>query len=157
MVDSVSIRRALPSDTDALVQLEMDARDNTRGWSEAVDWSSVFEENGAFTYLAEDVAPFGVITVGSPREAQYRDTDTGEVLAWYLHPKYWQQGLGRKLLVHGLSVIKRRHCEQALIWIPELADKADASLRSLNFEPVHQRPLGDTNLIGYQLDLRDYF
>jgi GNAT superfamily N-acetyltransferase len=157
MRPGISIRRATTSDTDALVQLEIDARGDSRGWAETVDWPSVFAEPGAFTYLAEDDETFGVITVGSPRDSRYRDGDTGEVLAWYLHPRYWQQGFGRKLLVHGLSVIKRRHCEQALIWVPETADRADASLRSLHFESVHQLPLGDTNLIGFVLDLTDYF
>ena len=60
--------------------------------------------------------------------------DTGEVLTWHLLPAWRGNGYGRRLLVHGLTVIKRLHFEQALIWVPIGCERALEVLSRLGFE-----------------------
>ncbi len=91
----VAIRRANIVDADALISLEQDALGGVFGRTGLTDWSSLFAESGVFTYLAEDTEPFGVIAVGNPRETMHRDGNTGEVIAWYLHPRYQESGFGK--------------------------------------------------------------
>lgn len=48
----------------------------------------------------------------------------GEVLEWYLLSRRRDSGFGRKLLVHGLTVLKRRQFERAVIWLPTAQSRA---------------------------------
>ena len=153
----VAIRRAGMDDAVALISLEQDALGGVFGKTGLTDWSSLFAESGVFTYLAEDTEPFGVIAVGNPRETMHRDGNTGEVIAWYLHPRYQESGFGKKLLVHGLSVIKRRNFERAIIRIPEVAVKAIQSVQSLQFEQTGVESMGDVNLLTFSLTLDNFF
>ena len=91
---------------------------------------------GIFTYIAEDDAPFGMVTAGPPQEDFLDDDKTGEILALYLKPGYQGRGLGRKLLVHGVSVIKRWDSVRAVIWIPEVATRALHVVTVLGFEEL---------------------
>jgi RimJ/RimL family protein N-acetyltransferase len=59
----------------------------------------------------------------------------GEVLGWALTPSYGGKRLARKLLVHGVSVLKRRQCDRSLIWIEARAQRAKAILIRLGFQP----------------------
>lgn len=156
-IAQVSIRRAGKDDAAALNSLEQDALEGVIGRTGLTDWSSLFAEPDVFTYLAEDSEPFGVIAVGNPRETIHRDGITGEVIAWYLHPRYRESGFGKKLLVHGLSVIKRRNFERAIIRIPEVAVSAIQSVHSLQFEQTEVEPMGDVNLLTFSLTLDKFF
>ncbi len=102
----------------------------------ARDWSDLLRRKGIFTYIAEDDAPFGMVTAGPPQEDFLDDDKTGEILALYLKPSYQGRGLGRKLLVHGVSVIKRRDSARAVIWIPEVATRALHVVTVLGFEEL---------------------
>ena len=153
----VAIRRAGIEDAAALISLEQVAPEGVIGRTGFTDWSSLLAEPGVFTYLAEDTEPFGVIAVGTPREMMHRDGNTGEVIAWYLHPRYRESGFGKKLLVHGLSVIKRRNFERAIIRIPEVAVRTIQSAHSLQFEQTEVEPMGDVNLLTFTLTLDKFF
>lgn len=82
----------------------------------------------------------------------------GQIAALYLAQEYRYQGIGRKLLVRGLSVLKLRNFDSAHIW-------ADAEIAcpfaSLGFEPdVSRRAVKGKNIfdqIGYRLSLGAYF
>ena len=101
--------------------------------------------------------PFGVVAVGDPREHSYRDSKTGEVIVWYADLGPPHLGFDQKLLVHGLSVMKRRDFERAQIWLHESSAEAIESVRGLHFKQVGVKPLGDMNLVSFSLDLADYF
>ena len=133
--ESVAIRRALKRDLADLRAVERDAMGET---PDAVtrDWSDLMRRKGIFTYIAEDDAPFGMVTAGPPQEDFLDDDKTGEILALYLKPGYQGRGLGRKLLVHGVSVIKRWDSVRAVIWIPEVATRALHVVTVLGFEEL---------------------
>ena len=135
--ESVAIRRALRSDVDALKAVERDAL-VTAGGLHVVprDWPDLLTRKGIFTYIAEDETPFGMVTSGPPQESFLDDEKTGEILALFLREGYQGHGLGRKLLVHGVSVIKRRDSARAVIWVPEAADRALRVVEALGFEAL---------------------
>jgi ribosomal protein S18 acetylase RimI-like enzyme len=158
-VASVGIRRALASDAASLVLLERSSRAGIVdvAWGESIDWPAAFDAPGVYTYLAEAESTFGVVSIGDPRQGRGAGPRTGEVLAWYVAPDYRGQGYGVKLLVHGLSVMKRRAYEQALVWLPDGAGLAIHALSGLGFEETDRRPLGDITRLAFTLDLADYF
>ena len=135
----VSIRRAQAGDQHALNQL----------YNVEIDLSAV---GTYFTYLAEDTEPFGFVTAGE-----------GEILALYIKPEYRGKGMGRKLLVRGLSILKIRGFESALLWIPQGAASVLSIARSLKFKADGSERY--TNAIdgstqfeqGYRLSLSEYF
>ena len=142
----IGIRRAEATDTDNLSNLTSEL---------ALDWPAMFAASGVYSYLAEGDEPFGVVSVAPASQAQV--DGAGEVVAWYLHPEFRGAGLGKKLLVHGLSVLKRRDFDVALIWVPETADEALEVLDGLRFVPDEVKPIGDVNLLLFTRNLDDYF
>ena len=131
-------------------------------WRPITDWETRLAESGTFTYLCEDSSPFGFVTSADPVEEYFRDGETGEILGLCLHPDYWGSGYGKKLLVHGITVLKRRGFEQAIMWIPDFAEHAIAVSESLQFKQIegsrvsnHQQ--GDLLENCYRLDLSGYF
>lgn len=159
IITSVGIRRAVAADAAPLERLERSSRAgiSDAAWGELVDWPAAFVAAGVYSYLAEADKPFGVVSIGDPKEPSAAGPGTGEVLAWYVDPDYRGQGYGRKLLVHGLSVMKRREYERALVWLPGDATLAIRSLLGLGFEELESRPLGDVTRVAFMLDLADYF
>jgi ribosomal protein S18 acetylase RimI-like enzyme len=135
----VSIRRAEPRDQRALDQLYVSPANRVM-------------LGAYFTYLAEDSEPFGFVSAGE-----------GEIIALYVKPAYRGLGMGSKLLVRGLSVLKLRGFESALAWIPETGVIALKTFASLNFEAdgserYSNAPDGSTRFEwGYRLGLTDYF
>lgn len=133
--ESVAIRRALRADIHQLQSVEREAL----GEAPVVvarNWPDLLQRRGIFTYVAEDATPFGMVTAGPPQESFLDDDKTGEILALFLRPDYQGHGLGRKLLVHGVSVIKRRDSGRAVIWIPEVAARALHVVKALGFEEL---------------------
>lgn len=135
-IASVGIRRAEPADISSLKQVEASAlaaiHDVFQGRQ---DWESLFEDGTVFTYLAEDEAPFGFVTAGGPREEWFQGGSTGEIISLCVVPDYQRHGVGRHLMVHGMSVLKRRDFESALIWLRQDATRARKLIEELGFEP----------------------
>ena len=117
----VSVRRAGLVDLPALQLLSEDLPD--------MDWQHWLNATDYFTDLAEDTRLFGFVTVGpADNEA------TGEIAAFYVKPDHRRHGVGKKLLVRGLTVLKRRGYESAQIWLPPDALSAIQTLAALKFE-----------------------
>jgi len=125
-LEMVSIRRARPGDQVALASIEEE------GVTRSLDWQQLLSQGSFFTYLAEDSEPFGYVSAG-PAIMQ-EDHTIGEIVALLLKSEYRGFGMGRKLLVRGLSVLKRREFSIAQIWIPDHAAVARDVVRSLDFE-----------------------
>jgi len=160
-LSSVAIRRANSNDLLELANIESASKSAVSNlWS--VNNRNRYIGGDTFTYLSEDERPFGFVTSGSPLEEYFRDELTGEILGVYLHPEYQGFGYGKKLLVHGLTVLKRRGFETAIMWIPEVAKKAIALSEYLKFEKVdgahlHDNEVGGLDHYCYKLDLAGYF
>jgi len=156
-LESVGIRRAELDDRAGLVEVSK-ASGATVGKLDLAGWMGDPE---IFTYVAEDSQLFGYITAGPPRDALF-SADTGEVYALCVLPEYWGQGIGRKLVVHGISVLKRRHFNRVVVWLPAEAERARRMLRGLKFSGNGMNR--ETNLPGqvlweegFELDASDYF
>ncbi len=159
----IAIRRAVREDAGALARIERSAVLAKQDlWPRATNWQKRLSEKGTFTYLAEDEYPFGYVTSGEVTEDYFKLSLTGEILGLVLQRDYRGRGLGKKLMVHGLSVIKRRGSERAIIWIPERADRAISMSLALGFERIeasrlYNIPHGEQVENCYQLNLVDYF
>jgi GNAT superfamily N-acetyltransferase len=160
---SVAIRRATVADARELKRVEHSAQIAVvASWQPATDWGMRLTEPGTFTYLCEDRSPFGFVTSADPVEEYFRDGETGEILGLSLHPDYWGSGYGKKLLVHGITVLKRRGFEQAIMWIPDFAEHAVALSESLQFKQIEgsrvsNHEQADLTENCYKLDLTGYF
>ena len=151
---SIGIRRALTSDLQAL-EIVREASISAGG---VVSMTVHLENSGTFTYLAEERDPFGFVTVGPCQ----LDLAEGEVFEWYLLPAYQQRAFGIRLLIHGLSVLKRRLCENALIWVPSVAVRAEHIIERQGFElteAIRERNVGQATVTdkGWIRDLTDFF
>lgn len=160
---SVAIRRAVTADADKLAEVQSAAYGAlTENWVSLTDWPKRFQEPGAFTYLAEDESPFGYVSSGDPGEDYFRDGETGEIMGLALRPDYWGFGYGQKLLVHGLSVLKRRGFEHAIIWIPALSPVAIGLSEKLKFSRLESSRVSNFGEVEitefcYKLALGRYF
>ena len=159
--EQVAIRRAKTSDLDALRAIKNESV-AALSLDTDVDLRPRLEADGVFTYLAEDSEPFGFITVGQSEESLFDPASTGEVLEWYLAGRRSQKGYGSKLLVRGLSVLKRRFFDQAVIWLPADAVRAISILNSLGFENAGMERIANSksgsSVSNADLkDLGDYF
>lgn len=151
---AISIRRALAADVTALETV----REASWPMIDGVPLLQHLEASGTFTYLAEDDSPFGFVTVGSC-ETGLAD---GEILEWFLLQSHQERTLGRRLLVHGLSVLKRRLCENAFIWVPVEATRAREVLLRQEFEDSgacreRNTSTGVISETGFRKDLSDFF
>ncbi|MEX0942338.1 MAG: GNAT family N-acetyltransferase [Pseudomonadales bacterium] len=171
---SVAIRRATKADYPALVEVEREVQREVQWevrWevqracliasnSLPRDWASLGEGQHVI-YLAEDDEPFGFVCAGAP----LLDPGTGgagEIVGWYVRPGYQGHGMGKKLLVRGLSVLKRREFETAIIWLPDGAERARLILEQLSFKPLNVSRTSNQGGIsmvetGYRVSLDDYF
>ncbi|HJN49998.1 MAG: GNAT family N-acetyltransferase [Pseudomonadales bacterium] len=165
MIESVSIRRADRTDIPAIVGIQDSAlkavQDPGRAFSLEA-WQAFFDAPGTFTYLSEADQPFGFVTAGVPLEEYYLDGAHGELIALNILPTHWGHGYGKKLLVHGISVLKRRSFERAIVWVATENERAMAILVRLGFSPNGAERITNSGDASYQencyeLGLGDYF
>jgi ribosomal protein S18 acetylase RimI-like enzyme len=156
-VKPVGIRRALAADAGALNQIRSETPGPfalTRGLERHL------AEPAVYTYLAEDEAPFGFVTVGPATDLEH--SGMGEVREWFVSETYQRRGYGRKLLVHGLTVLKRRMCDSALIWLPAEAIRPLDVLLQHGFKAYSAQRVVNVDELSsteqaYLKDLSDYF
>ena len=158
-LEGVLIRLAEASDLDSLETL-------LQGHLSSFDkgyWQTRFQKQGIFTYLVEDKAVFGFVTAGEGELMEdVGGAPTGELVGLFVSPAYRGNGLGKKLMVRGLGVLKRRGFERALTFISGPSKEAQALLRSLGFVEagsVRELNVGGKVLkqTGYEADLASYF
>ena len=58
----------------------------------------------------------GFASVG-PCHDDDADERTGALWALYLHPRYWNQGLGRRLHDEAITVLSGQGCRRATLWV----------------------------------------
>jgi len=164
-IESVSIRRAEKADIPAIVGIQDRALDAVHDLSRSFPlqkWQAFFDSAHIFTYLSETEQPFGFVTAGRPLEDYYRDGEHGELIALNILPTHWGHGFGKKLLVHGISVLKRRRFEHAIVWVTTTNERAVDILVKLGFSPNGATRITNRGESSYQescyaLQLGEYF
>lgn len=77
----------------------------TEGW----------EEDGL---ICRDGKPAGLISMGKSRDEDCK-MNFGEIRGLYLHPLYWEMGLGRELMEWGMKELKSRGYSGISLWVLE--------------------------------------
>ena len=121
-------------------------------------WRRQSQAAGSFTYVMERGGIVGFVSAGS---AELGDEAIGEIFGLWLAPEIRRQGWGRKLLVRGISVLKRRNFTQGLCYLNEHA-VAIKLVEGLGFEASRYERVSNqhsltTRQVGYLLDLSEYF
>lgn len=159
-LESVAIRRGEPADRDALAAVVAANGDSVR--QRIDDLNTLLSSREHFIYLAETDAPFGFVGAG-PADEMIAGPGVGEIVALYLLPLVQGQGMGKKLLVRGLSVLKRRGFERAFAFVPVASVSAIAVFRAIGFEPVEgvervvNKGAQAVRECGYSVSLDDFF
>lgn len=165
MIESVSIRRAEQVDIPAIVEIQdqvlNSVQDRRRRFS-LTEWQTFFGSPHVFTYLSEADIPFGFVTAGTPREEFFQDGEHGELIALHILPTHRGHGYGKKLLVHGISVLKRINFKRAILWVAGDNEPAVAIIDRLGFVPNGASRITNQDDSShqehcYQLDLEEYF
>ena len=165
MIESVAIRRAEEKDIPAILAIQSDALNALRvpiGRYSAQEWQGFFNDPRIFTYLCETDRPFGFVTAGAPLEDFFMDGEHGELIAVNILPTHREHGYGKKLLVHGISVLKRRNFKRAIVWAANENERAIAIIDRLGSNPngavrITNRADASQQEYCYQLDLEEYF
>jgi len=124
-------------------------------------WADWCQRDDHYLYLLEKEQPEGLVAVRRVEEALRSDTAQAEIIAWYLGKSTRGSKLGRKLLVHGLTVAKRLECQEVVLWLPSSAGRAYRIAVGLGFSSAYCRETntaeGAVKERGLCLDLEDYF
>jgi GNAT superfamily N-acetyltransferase len=100
----------------------LDRLDSTRPRRRAL-WDSFIEDERQPAFLAErDGEILGFVHVGPARPPV--DASIGELYAIYLHPKAWDQGIGRALFAVGEDALSSLGYETAILWVLETNRRA---------------------------------
>lgn len=65
----------------------------------------------------DDIA-IGLMCIGKCRDND-KDESCGEIWGIYVHPDYWNQGIGNKLMTWGLNELKLRGYKFITLWVLE--------------------------------------
>lgn len=73
------------------------------------------EENAI---IFKESKPAGLICLGKCRDSD-KDYTCGEIWGIYLHPDYWNMGIGFRLISWGLEELTKRGYKRATLWVLE--------------------------------------
>lgn len=73
-------------------------------------------EEDAIIY--KDKVAVGLICIGKCRDED-KTPYTGEIWGIYLHPNYWNRGIGKELMRWGLNELKLRNYKDVTLWVLE--------------------------------------
>ena len=119
------------------------------------DWSFALDENKHFIDLAEDDQLFAFVCGGQPEHADVVPDGTGEIFVCMVDPGHRRQGIGRKLMIRAVTVLKRRGFECAFMWLPESHEWLIGWAREIGFVGSDYERSGATpqRERGFLLDL----
>lgn len=95
-------------------------RDRQHRWEQILRESTL--PNQVFVLAEEDIAA-GFASIGPSRDDD-APAGTGELRAIYLHPCYWNRGLGRLLHDHALAALSHDGHRRATLWVLRTNNRA---------------------------------
>lgn len=136
MTASLTIRPATSDDIADLARIHLCSKQ--KAYSGSVDeaylqsltqqdfeamWSNYLNADDASQCIAcIDDMPVGFISFGRlrtppPGTSRIRPLYAAEIFAIYLHPDYWQQGIGQKLMLHAVSLLGDQKLKSLCLWV----------------------------------------
>ncbi|XOV88231.1 MAG: GNAT family N-acetyltransferase [Pseudomonadota bacterium] len=158
-LESVAIRRGEPGDAEAIRLLSQDLG---LPLPFRTDWPALLASPAHFVYVAEDNSIFGFVAAGAPLDPLPGSEGTGEIIGLCVKPGYQRQGMGTKLLVRGISVLKRRTFGRAHVWLPDARPQVVRVFTAVGFEAtgvtritnLESRPWRES---GFEMGLDAFF
>lgn len=82
--------------------------------------------------IHKDGKPAGLISIGKSRDEDCK-ANFGEIRGIYLHPDFWDKGLGRELMEWGLLELKKRGYAGVSLWVLEENQRARSFYEKMGF------------------------
>ncbi len=158
MLSTVFLRRAEPGDEEAV------ARVHVRSWPVAYrgllpdDYPErLSPADRAARYTFADIRPGSPQTTvavgedgicGFTTSGPCRDADkdgAGELYAIYVHPDWWNRGVGRLLIDDARSRLSQEHFSEVVLWVLVGNERAERFYRIDGWEPDGKRGLQDVH------------
>jgi len=95
------------------------------------DWS----RGGCLVVADDDGVPTGFANVGQSRDDDAEPGKVGEVMAIYLAPDSWGQGLGRELMAAGLRHLAKLGYDEATLWVLDTNARARRFYEAAGLQP----------------------
>ena len=149
------VRPAEPGDAEAMVQLTASGwrsayrgmvpdsyieRLPISGWRHDIAAGLRSPDGDSFTWIADvDGSSAGYCFVAAPGREEPEESRVAELVAIYVDPSRWGQGLGRALMVSSLEEAARRGYEEIVLWTFERNQRARAFYDQLGWDDVGQR------------------
>lgn len=99
-------------------------------------WTDRLQDTALRTLLVEaDGHLQGFVCYGPARDADLNPRTWGEILAVYLHPQNWRQGLGRDLCRRASAELVQQGLPHTMLWVMESNHRARRFYESEGFQP----------------------
>jgi GNAT superfamily N-acetyltransferase len=97
-------------------------------------WQRIMAEQKFRLLVAEhDDRIVGLVNFGSARDPDAVPALTGEILAIYVDPNHWHEGIGRGLLEAALSQLKSAGFNEATLWVLDSNSRARVFYQQAGF------------------------
>jgi GNAT superfamily N-acetyltransferase len=100
-------------------------------WISGVDWT----RGGCFVVSSDDGRLAGFAMLGPSRDDDPAPAGVGEVMAIYLAPDVWGEGLGRELMSVALGHLAACGYDQVTLWVLATNDRARRFYQAAGFSP----------------------
>lgn len=102
----------------------------------APEWRREIEAGVSEVAVVEvDAVVTGYSRYGPSRDDDLDPKTTAEIYGFYLHPDTWGKGAGRVLMTHVKDDLGTRGFRDAVLWVVQVNDRAQAFYRGVGFAP----------------------
>lgn len=170
MKDSLQIREATIADVAAITEVHLDAWKSAYRHifsAEALEsldfddrkrrWEEVLTVAGSTTLLAESKGEIlGFINFGSVREDErpLKNRPVGEIMAIYVSPHRWDQGVGYRLAVSALDQLEKAGMAEVVLWVLAENDRAIRFYERVGF--ISHDATKETEVLGRKVFVRQF-
>ena len=112
-------------------------KDRAKDWA---NWLQSPEMQAAIAYTGDKVpagfVSYGRIRTAPPGQSAIRPLYTGEILALYLLPAHWRQGIGKALMAYAARALKTQKHSSLCLWVLKDNKRACAFYKALGGQPI---------------------